>query len=87
MTLLILGLGFLAGIFLADRLTKPPEGSKTVLADPRLKAQVGQDVAVFCAGQWGKVREVKCGADGDYRYVVGFANGLQVELLGKEITR
>ena len=51
------------------------------------KAQPGDVVASFPHGMWGRVVKVNCGADGGYRYVVGFQNGTAVELRGAELTR
>ena len=51
------------------------------------KANVGDVVASFPHGMWGRVVKVNCGADGGLRYVVDFQNGTAVELRGAELTR
>ena len=88
MGLLLVGLALLAGLGLARVLDQAP-GAKPLTAPPGApppKAQVGQLVAAFPQGAWGRVQRVTCGADG-YRYTVGFANGAAVELRGMEFTR
>lgn len=95
MGFLVAGLAFVAGLLIARHYTEKPQGvtppaPARVGYDPTYalppKAQPGDDVAVFPYGCWGRVQEVTCGADGGYRYVVGFSNGATVELRGREIT-
>jgi hypothetical protein len=96
MGFLVAGIAFIAGLLIARHYTEKPlvraapapqarVGSTPGYAPPP-KAQPGDAVAVFPYGQWGVVHEVTSGADGGYRYVVGFANGATVELRGREIT-
>jgi len=95
MGFLVAGLAFVAGLLIARHYTEKPlvraaptarVGSTSTYA-PAPKAQPGDTVAAFPYGRWGVVHEVTSGADGGYRYVVGFANGATVELRGREITR
>jgi hypothetical protein len=93
MGFLVAGIAFLAGLLIARHYTEKPLVRATTAARvgyaPGVgpKAQPGDTVASFPHARWGQVVEVLSGADGGYRYVVGFSNGATVELRGREITR
>ena len=95
MGFLVAGLAFLVGLLVAQRLTEKPRApslpapgaaSAHVGYAVGPKAQPGDVVASFPHARWGQVVEVLSGADGGYRYVVGFSNGATVELRGREFT-
>ena len=101
MGILIIGLAFMAGLFVADRLmtqdcdaaaanaraarAKAAGVGACVGAAP--KAQPGDAVACLPRACWGRVQDVVVGADGSYCYVVGLSNGETVELRGRELAR
>jgi len=101
MGILIIGLAFVAGLLVADRLmTQDCDAAaanargaraKAAGASPRVgaapKAGPGDAVAVLPRACWGRVQDVVVGADGDYCYVVGLTNGETVELRGRELAR
>jgi len=97
---LVIGVAILAGYGLGKLLGGPGKGAATATApgarvgyaargadgEPP-KVNVGDTVASFPHGMWGRVNKVNCGADGGLRYVVGLQNGTTVELRGHEVTR
>lgn len=102
MGILIVGLAFMAGLFVADRLmTQDCDAALANLPGPRAKAAgaaatagaggpkagPGDVVACLPCARWGRVRAVSVGGDGGWRYAVGLEGGGEVELTGREIAR
>jgi len=99
MGFLVAGIAFVAGLLIARHYTEKPVVQAAPINPsarvgyapgyghtPPPKAQPGETVAALPYAQWGQVVEVLSGADGGYRYVVGFANGATVEIRGRELT-